>query len=280
MVIDLPANAQTAEYYLADLATTKETVSPVVLASAAIGAVHKFHRFSNPAENQSIQCLLQGVKNLYGKAPIQRQPITKVILRDLLRHWLTPSLQRGDLIDWRSARIESLLFHLSARWGDLSRLLIDHFQSSSKGLTIFFPKRKNDQTGRGHRVILARSSSPFCPIALTEAYFLQLGTSYRGFVVPRIRRIKGVCHVDGSKPATYQSCRSEQVAALSAVGLDPSAFGLHSGRIGSTVILRNAHFDMSAIARRVGWSPNSNTVLHYAQKATAEFEAMNKALEL
>lgn len=276
----LPATEQSVEFYLADLAFSKESVPALELTFAAIGALHNFHAFPNPCTSVSVRLILQGAKRCFGKPPVQKRPMKKEDLRKLLNHWLSESVRHGSLLDWRSAWLESTLYHASARWSDIAKLRVKNFQISDRDMTIVFNQRKNDQLHRGHSITIHASNSTFCPVALTKRYFRVLGPEYTGFVIPRIWKVGDKFRLDGSISATYQSCRKEQAAGLRGVGLDPTEYGLHSGRIGSSVILRNASFSMNAISRRVGWAPNSSSVFRYTKLAKEEFSAMNRALKL
>jgi hypothetical protein len=174
-----------------------------------------------------------------------------------------------------------MLYHAAARWSDLAELKREHFSLVEDAMYVFFPKRKNNQYKEGHHVKIAASSSLFCPVRLTKMYFAILGRDYGGYVLPRMQRAGADKYtVFKDTTATYQSCRAEQIVGRNSVGLDHTQYGLHSGRIGSTVILRKAKFSMSAIGRRVGWVPGSKTVHRYAKLATVEFDLMNDALRL
>jgi integrase len=280
-VPSLPASSETVEFYMADLAFTKESVPLVQMASAAIGAFHRFEGFESPTDDPSVRVVIQGIRRTFGKEAKQGHPITQVEKRNLLRFYLTESVDKGNIMSWRTAWLESMLYHAAARWSDLSELKREHFTFVPGGMIVFFPKRKNDQFRAGHYVRIAASRTVFCPVRLSRMYFGLLGRKYTGFVLPRmLKKAKNEYTVFEKTPATYQSCRAEQIEGLKGVGLDHTIFGLHSGRICSTVLLRRAKFSMSAIGRRVGWAPGSKTVIRYAKMATEEFDLMNKALEL
>jgi integrase len=224
---------------------------------------------------------VQGIRRTFGKEVKQKHPITKEEMRLLLTFYLLDTVDRGNLIRWRTAWLETMLYHAAARWSDLAELKKEHFKFVGDAMFVFFPKRKNDQFRTGHYVKIAASGTVFCPVRLSRMYFNLLGETYEGYVIPRLQRMGAdKFKVYKSTTATYQSCRAEQIVGLKAVGLDYTMFGLHSGRIGSTVILRTAKFSMSAIGRRVGWVPGSKTVVRYAKMATLEFDLMNEALRL
>ena len=135
---------------------------------------------------------------------------------------------------------------------------------------------------RGLAVRVVGSSGPFCPIGLTRLYFSILGKGNEptGFGLPRITRTVKGSTMFKEQQATYNSCRQEQIRGLKGLNLDWTLFGLHSGRIGSTVILMNLKFSVPGIIRRVGWSPNSLSIHRYALQAMKEIDEMAAALTL
>lgn len=60
---------------------------------------------------------------------------------------------------------------LSLRLIDIS-IFIDH-------MSVFIPKRKNDQFREGHMSLIARSNKPTCPVCITEKILEQLPANSR-----------------------------------------------------------------------------------------------------
>ena len=73
--------------------------------------------------------------------------------------------------------------------------------------------------------------------------------------------------VDPKMAATYGSCRAQQEVLLGMIGKDPKLFGLHSGKIGGVMALRESGVDWKSIQVRVGWAPKSPMPERYAMKA-------------
>jgi hypothetical protein len=74
-----------------------------------------------------------------------------------------------------------------------------------------------------------------------------------------------------SKEASYGACRSAQKKLMVRLGMDPSPYGLHSGRVGATKYLET-ELKLSArvhalMAEMAGWSLNSAQPAHYAKEA-------------
>lgn len=280
----IPAHTDTILYFLADLAESSHSVAAVQTACAAIGAFHTQQGFCSPCRAPDLKPLLTGIKNRYGKPPIQRHLLTKNQYRQFLQLCLGPSLSMGTLYDFRTAWTELIILHTSARWGDLRRLTIRNFKISTEKMQISFPKRKNDQQGQGHTIIVKLRDSQFCPVKITKRYFSLLDhvakRTYQGYVVPTIIGVGANMTVRENSPASYKSCRDKQKAVLAQMNLNASQFGLHSGRISSSVLLKDAGFAQSDIAARIGWSYNSRMPQHYTKNAKTITDSMDASLAL
>lgn len=259
-------------------------MSTIQTASAAIAAFHLQHGYLSPCRSQDLKLLLTGVRKRYGKTPKQKNYLSKSQYREFLTACLGLSLAAGTIRDFRTAWTELILLHTSSRWGDLRILKVHHFKFSDTEMKIHFPTRKNDQEGKGHFVYLKSRKSQFCPVALTKRYFSLLNhisqKMYDGFVIPTITGSASNMVVRSDSPASYQSCRNCQKEILARITLDPSHYGLHTGRISSSVFLRNAGFNPMDISAKVGWAHNSTMPLHYARKARKQVDDMDDNLAL
>ncbi|TRY74673.1 hypothetical protein TCAL_11252, partial [Tigriopus californicus] len=169
----LPASSKSVELFLADLAFTKKSVSSVNSAVAAIAAFHKLQGYENPCVHNSISTLLQGIRRRFGQPATQRHPITKEELKMLLILCVSPTLQSGSVLDYISAWLESILFHASARWSDISSLHFRDLKYDNGNLVIVFPTRKNDQLHEGHTITISfLSVQQFCLLPYQTNYSL------------------------------------------------------------------------------------------------------------
>ena len=111
----LPADAYTVEIYLTIVASTKQSTSTVDGAKAAIAAYHSLNKFPDPTKHEDVKALTKGTTRVYGQPSTQVKGMTREILQCMLVHWLGPNLAHGSAKDWRSAWVELLFFHTSAR---------------------------------------------------------------------------------------------------------------------------------------------------------------------
>lgn len=152
--------------------------------------------------------------------------------------------------------------------------------SRSQKWRFYSPRAKNDQEGKGHIVFINSRESQLCPVALTKRYFSLLTfisqKVYDGYVLPTITGSGSNLIVRSESPASYQSCRNCQKEILAKMKLDPSHYGLHTGR----VLLRNSGFNPIDISAKVGWAYNSTMPLHHAKRARKLADDMDNSLAL
>ena len=89
------------------------------------------------------------------------------------------------------------------------------------------------------------------------------------FILPRIVKSKSGYFVD-DKPARAESCRIEQKKILIKMNLDPTRYGLHSGKVGGVKALRDAGCDWRDISDKVGWSVKSSMPERYGRKSLTQ----------
>ena len=71
---------------------------------------------------------------------------------------------------------------------EIHNLSVKDVSISSEYMSVFIPKRKNDQNRKGHMSFLARSYKATCPVAITEK-LLKLFHSSSESSAPLVRRI-------------------------------------------------------------------------------------------
>ena len=151
-------------------------------------------------------------------------------------------------------------------------------------MEVFFQFRKNDQRGVGHTVKVQSSEDEWCFVKLTKRYFAMLkeiSKKRNVSVVPKILKSKkGTLTVMPKMVATDNSCRGAFNEALKNLGIDSSAFGLHSAKIGGVVHLRNSGVSWRSINDYVGWSKDSVMPERYAKAACNKTDKMDNILSL
>ena len=109
-------------------------------------------------------------------------------------------------------------------------------------MSIHINSSKTDQYRQGDSVLVARTGSLTCPVAMLERYFAMAKLS----CTSKFRIFRGiVIRKDGEKlrpkgSLSYTRLRELFLAKLSGLGFDPKLFGLHSLRSGGASAAVNA----------------------------------------
>lgn len=247
------------------------------MALAAIKAFHHRKGLASPTNHPSIALSLAGMKRLHGKHATQAKPMTKGVLRQLLRSTFghnrafPPSI---PLRLWRAMWFELVAFFTCSRYSDIAKLTRRHIHVSLMEVRITFASRKNDQAGSGHFAIIKATNGSFCPVAFTKQYLELIPNESMAPLLPSLN----VAHP--TLPATYNAMRKGQQSLLQTIGFYPCPFGLHSGRVGGSIALHNAGWSWQDIGAFGGWSPNSFMPYRYCQRATARKRQMSGGLAL
>ena len=109
-------------------------------------------------------------------------------------------------------------------------------------MSVHVSSSKTDQYREGASVLVARSGTRTCPVAMMERYFHLTGTSTGS----KLHLFRGIVHAKAgdqlraSGSLSYTRVRELFLAKLSQLGFDPKLFGLHSLRAGGATAAANA----------------------------------------
>ena len=126
---------------------------------------------------------------------------------------------------------------------------------SSDRMSVFIPKRKNDQFREGHTSFLAKSGKATCPVAITEKLINSLPTSNHSRL-PLVRRIvksgsKEYFH--SCKGVLYITLREEFKRHITPFVEDSSVFGTHSIKSGAASIPSCRNLTEGLLDKHAGW---------------------------
>ena len=280
----LPATPETVIRFLADLSREKRSVNVISTAFCAISSKHILNGFENPCKDARVKALCEGAKRKFFRPQRQCKPRTAQILNDIVEKKLGKRLKDGSLRDWRTVWLAVISFRCCARYDDIARLRIQDFTFRNEFMLVHFKSRKNDQKGEGHTAEVTRSSAGTCVIDISKRYFKKLrreGSKETDFALPRMDRlVNGRFKTYFSQAASHNSCRLPFLSVLSDVGVDPGGYGLHSGKVGGVIALRNGGLSWRTLCDYVGWAPKSVMPERYAKAARKPSEKIGKLLSL
>ena len=115
------------------------------------------------------------------------------------------------------------------RFDELSRIRECDVESFSEYMEIFIESSKTDQYRDGARVVIARTHSLYCPVAMDIADITEPSEEFlfRGLVSTRTGQ-----KLRKSVSISYTRVRELVLEKLEAIGVDSKKFGLHSLRAG------------------------------------------------
>ena len=110
-------------------------------------------------------------------------------------------------------------------------------------IEIFIESSKTDQLGDCAWVVIARTNSPLCPVTMLECYMrmaIVIATGTCGkYLFRAIVNTKNDQKLRESAGVSYTRMRELVLEKLSAIGLGPKRFGLHSLRSGGASAAAN-----------------------------------------
>ena len=227
--------------------------------SAAIANEHRRNLKPSPTTHECISQLFRGFKltNQHSRQPVL--PLTEEIIKQMLNKLYLPTNGcdgiRAPLVLWRTIWRATMEFHTLGRFSDLVQLRhsdVNFASSPSRHLIICFKGGKTDLYSEGTtRIVAANSDEPlYCPVNLTQNYFVRLGPCYSGYLVPSCLPS---AEPDPSKPVPYPRALEDLRELLNDLGYEGKLYGEHSGKRGGATAAAESGMDMDTLKRFGHW---------------------------
>lgn len=216
----IPCEVNTLQGYLAHCAQSF-SVATVARRLAAIGQAHVALGLPSPTADPAIGVLMRGIRRHNGVAQRQAKPLTRKLLRHIVRS------MGADLLACRDRALLLLGFAGAFRRSELVALDVEDLDWSKAGLLVTVRRSKTDQEQRGRTVAIPAVSGPSCPVTALQRW-LQSAGIIEG---PVFRRFD----VHGKLTANrLQSAFVSHVvkSRLKAIGIDATTYSAHSLRAG------------------------------------------------
>ena len=239
--------------YLQHLSETTESRSAVEVAVSAISWAHQLAGLQPISGSPFVGAVLAGLQRKLAKPKSKKEPITPDMLSAMVKSC------DGSLSDLRLMAMALLAFSAFLRCDELIKLRACDVSFAAEHMVITLPRSKTDQYRDGSTVMVARSGTPTCPVAMLEQYFskaalIQSSTAlvFRGIVNTktgeRLRKSGGI---------SYSRVRELMLQRLSRLGFDPTAFGMHSFRAGGATAAANAGVPDRLFKRHGRWKSDT-----------------------
>ena len=204
-----------------------------------------------PLTDPFIRATLDGLRRSLARPVTKKEPVTVEILEAIVKD----AEQSGSLSDLRLATACLLSFPGFLRFSELINLRPCDVSISGEWMKIYIPKSKTDQLRQGDELVVARTGSHTCPVAMLERYMLRTGMSREDdrFLFRPIQKIKGGETLKESGKISYSCLSSLFKKKIADLGLPPSEFGLHSLRAGGASAAANAKVPDRLFKRHGRW---------------------------
>lgn len=221
--------------HVADTACSKSAVEEALNAVSWVNQLAGYHPLS---ESVFLRVVLDGLQRKLAKPKVRKEPITNDMIQALVGS-LGPD---PSLADIRLVAACLLSFAGFLRYDELAKLRCCDVTFRAQSMSIRITSSKTDQYRQGDTVLIARSGSATCPVAMLERYFdaAKLSSTsklrvFRGIVVT-----KNGEQLRPTGSLSYTRLRELFLTKLAGLGFDPKLFGLHSLRSGGATSAANA----------------------------------------
>ena len=237
--------------YLQHVANTTNSRASVEEAVNAISWAHQLAGLPPISSSAFVRATLAGLQRKLAKPKVKKEPITASMLTTLVESLGTSP----TLSDVRLAAGALLSFAAFLRYNELSGLRCCDIRFTEQHMTVHITSSKTDQYRQGDSVVVARTRTITCPVAMMERYMLMAGisTASSARLFRAIVRTKKGEKLRCSGTLSYTRMREVFLAKLKSLGFDANQFGLHSLRAGGATAVANAGIPDRLFKRHGRW---------------------------
>ena len=167
----IPVKPHKFALYLQHLGEVIKSKAAVEEAYNALSWIHSSAGLVPPSSHPLVKATLEGLQRSLVKPVIKKEPITVEMLDAIVQD----SARSGSLSDLRLATACLLGFSGFLRFDELVNLRPFDFTITEEMMQIKIIHSKTDQLRQGDELLVARTRSPTCPVAMLEHYLLRTG---------------------------------------------------------------------------------------------------------
>ena len=263
--------------YLQHLGDTTHSKAAIEEAVNAISWVHKLSGLPPITESPFIEAVRAGLQRMLAKPKKKKEPITA----DMLRLLVDSMPSKPSLTEVRLVASSLLAYAAFLRFDELAKLRGCDVRFESDKMSVHIESSKTDQYRKGDTVLVARTGTATCPVAMLERYISMGGID----LTTKLRLFRGIVHTKqgerlrASGALSYTRMRELFLGKLSELGLDPKQFGLHSLRAGGATAAARAGVPDRLFKRHGRWKSESAKD-GYVEDSVAARMAVSKSLDL
>lgn len=236
----VPCNAHMLADYAAHCADWY-SVATTTRRLMAIRHAHVERGLPLPTGMEAVKVVMRGIRRERGVAQRQAKPLTRKLLRGIIRGL------ESSLIDRRDRALLLIGFAGGLRRSELVALNAEDLEQGPEGIVARIRRSKTDQEGRGRAVAVPRIGGSLCPVGALETW-LKRAKIDAGAV---FRRFDRYGHLTPHRlDAGYVSCVVK--GRLRTLGVDPKLYSSHSIRAGLVTEAARAGVPSWRIRRTTG----------------------------
>ena len=166
----LPADPFIFSLYLVHLGNSALSPSPILNTISAISWAHKLANLSDPTKSSLVSSTAEGLRRTLSKPRIKKEPVTADLLRELV------AIHGADKSSLNLLSIRTLAMCLIGyagflRFNEIVKIKVGHVCFFDSHVSILIEGSKTNQYRQGARVIISRTFSDTCPVAMLELYY-------------------------------------------------------------------------------------------------------------
>ena len=246
-----PAESCHIALYLQHIGNQAKSKAAAEEAVNALNWVHSLAGMDSPASNPLVQATLQGLKRMLAQPVQKKRPITSEMLQEIA----TDANNHPTLANLRLATACLLAYSGFLRFDELIHVRVSDLVISPDMMKIKIPRSKTDQLRQGDEILVARSFTPRCPVAMLEQYMVkgQIHLDDKEFLFRGIIKTKFGGRLRPAGSLSYTTMRELFKKKLSTLGYPAEEFGLHSLRAGGATAAANAGVPDRLFKRHGRW---------------------------
>ena len=271
-----PAKPIHVTLYLQHLGESSASKASAEEAVNGLAWAHSLAGIESPTSNPLVKNTLEGLKRALARPVQKKAPFTIEMIQAIVKD----TEQNDSLANVRLATMCLLAFAGFLRFDELSNIHPCDLGFEEDYVKLHIPKSKTDQFRQGTEVLLAKTGSATCPVAMLERYLVKAKISldsqlflFRPIIAAKPARLR-----DSGK-LTYSRVREIFKQKLEQLGLPSEAFGLHSLRAGGATAAAKAGIPDRIFKRHGRWK-SENAKDGYVEDRLSERLAVSQKLGL
>ena len=166
-ISEFPAQPAHVALYLQLLLETSEAKTAVDDAVNVLAWAHELGELPSPTSHPTVTTLQESAHHIKGRPKVKKEPATPQLLQKLAS---TLAQESASLLDIQTVTMCLLAFSGFFCFNEIAQIRCSDLQFFSTDVRIRVRQSKTDQYRHGNEVVIARTKSDTCPVAMLERY--------------------------------------------------------------------------------------------------------------